>query len=240
MRLVSPHRSLMFAPVTGTVDATYTNTWLTNGQANFPIRRTGDVALTVSPAATQACDVFAVCHHNIPAAATIALTDDVTNTIPTAAYPADGIPHNWFQLLDEAVNIDDVILGITGHSDPVYIGEFYAGLSWQPECGLRAGRQLDPGQVLALLGEFGMSVPYDSGVAMPRAMRGELALTDAEFTELLNIRAAQRNGLRPCLFIPDDDVNDAWLCQVRFTEQMTGGTHYVSIEILEIPRVRWP
>lgn len=241
MRLVSPHRSLMFADVTGTVDATYEADWLTDGQANTPVRTTGNLSLALAAVTAQSVDVLAVCGHSIKAAASIAITGDITSTIPTATWPVDNIPHNWFRLLaTPVVGVDALTLAVTGNTDPIYIAEFYAGLSWEPECDLRAGRQLDPGQVLAMMGEFGMTPPYDPGVALPRGMSGELALTDGEFAELVNIRAAQRNGSRPCLFIPDDDVNDAWLCQIRFTEQRTGGTHYVSLEVLEIPRLRWP
>lgn len=239
MRLVSPHQSLMFAAVAGTVDTTYQASWLTDGRAGFPAKTTGNLSLAVTPAAAQLCDVFAVHHHSIRQAATIALTGDVTNSIPTAAHPPNAIPHNWFRLLEEPVSISTVTLGITGNTDPV-IASFYAGLSFAPECGLRAGVELDPGQVRAMLGEHGIITPHDDGVSEPRGRRGELLLSAAEFAALLNLREAQRKGSRPCLYIPDDAVNDAWLCLVRFTDRLEGGHHFVTIELAEIPRLRWP
>lgn len=240
MRLIGPHQSLMFATVTGTVDASYDPDWLMDSRANYPIKRTGDLSLAIAAAAAQNVDVLAVCGHTIEEAAAIAIGGDITATIPTAPWPADNIPKNWFTLLSSPAAAQNLTLDVTGNVGAISIAEFYAGLSWVPACDLRAGRELSPGEVLAMLGEFGIASPYDSGVAMPRGMRGELALDDTEFDDLLEIRAAQRNGSRPCLFIPDDAVNDAWLCQIRFTEQMTAGTHYVTIEIVEIPRLRWP
>lgn len=241
MRMVSPHQSLMFAPVTGTVDATYDKDWLTDGQANYPVRKTGALSLAVAPSPAIAIDVIAVCHHNIPQAATIALTGDITSTIPTAAHPADGIPHNWFRLLEAPVaGVDALILGVTGHTDPVLIGELYAGLSFAPELPLRAGQQLSPGQVARALGEFGIVAPYDPGFSPPRGISGELALSDAELASLIEIHLAQRLGSRPVLVIPDDAVNDAWLGLFDFTETRTGGHHFVQIDIVELPRVRWP
>lgn len=241
MRLVSPHRSLMFAGVTGTVDATYEEAWLTDGRANYPVKRTGDLSLALLAVSAQDVDVVAVCHHNLRAAAAIALTGDITNTIPTATVPPNGIPHNWFRILDpEESAVLNVTLGVTSNVDPIFIGEFYAGLSFVPEVGLRHGRTLDAGQVLAMLGERGIQAPYDAGYAPPRGIRGELALTVAEWAELQDIHAAQRDGSRPCLFIKDDSINDAWLCVFNMQEQTTGATNFVTIEILEIPRLRWP
>lgn len=241
MRLVSPHRSLMFAGVTGTVDTTYEASWLTDGKGNTPIRRTGDLSLVLAALAPQDVDLLAVCHHNIEEAATIGITGDITSSILPGAYPPNDIPYNWFRLLSAPVeDVEDLTLAITGNVNPIVIGEFYAGLSWSPEVDLRAGRTLSPGQVQAMLGERGIQPPYDAGYSTPRGISGELALSDAEFAELITIHEAQRDGSRPCLFIPDDAVNDVWLCVFDFEEQMVGGTHFVTIEIVEIPRLRWP
>lgn len=240
MLLVPPHRSLMFSTVSGTVDASYTNSWLVDGRAEYPVRTAGNLSLSLTKAVAQACDVFAVCIHGIRAAATINLTGDVTNTIPTATYPANAIPNNWYRKLATPVAVDALTLAVTGNTDPVIIGEFYAGLAWEPSVDLRHGRELNPGEVLARLGEFGIALPYDAGFAAPRGMRGELALTDAELVELVDFHAATRNGTRPALFIPDTTINDAWLCVFSFRSQTIGGTHFVTIEFLEIPRLRWP
>jgi hypothetical protein len=241
MRLVSPHQSLMFAAVSGTVDATYEESWLVDGRANYPIRRTGNLSLALAAVAPQDVDVLAICHHNVEVGASIGITGDVTATITPGTYPPNGIPYNWFTRLSSPVSaVDGLTLAITGNAEPIVIGEFYVGLSWSPEVDLRGGRTLSPGQVLAMLGERGIQPPYDAGYAPPRGIRGELALDDDEFSELVASHEAQRDGSRPCLFIKDDAVNDAWLCLFNFEEQMTGGHHFVTIEILEIPRLRWP
>src|SRR5688500_15660686 len=137
MRLVSPHRSILFAPVTGSVDATYTKDWLTDGRPDYPVRKTGDLSLAIAPSPAVSVDVIAVCLHNIRQAASINLTGDVTNTIPTAAHPPNGIPKNWFRLLDAPVSVDSLTLAVTGNTEPIVITELYAGLSWVPESRLK-------------------------------------------------------------------------------------------------------
>lgn len=239
MRMVSPHRSLLFAAVSGTVDADYQAAWLTDGRPGFPVRRTGDLSLTVTPAASKLVDVVAVCHHNIRQAASIALGGSLSSTIPTVAHPPDGIPHNWYRRLAEPVSVATLELDVTGNTDPIVIGELVAGLSWAPEAGIRSGRQVDGGEPFAWEGEFSVTPPYDPGVAAPRRLSGELALTGDEWSEFLAIHAAQRNGTRPVLLIPDDTVNDAWLAVFRFGDSLVGGTHFVTLEAVEIPRVRW-
>lgn len=236
MRLVSPHQSIMFAPVTGTVDADFSANWLTDNRPTFPIQRTGDLALTVTPAAALDVDVIAVCHHAIRRAALITLGGSLSSTIPTAEQPPDGISLNWFRKLSVPVSVSSIVLGVTDNDDEVIIGGLYAGRSFELSTDLGAGRVLDPGAPFAW--ETTMP-PYDDGFSAPRRLRGDLCPDAAEYAALVACTLAMRRGSRPALVIPDDAVNDAWLAQFQWTEAMTGGTRIVTIEIVEIPRVRW-
>lgn len=239
MRFISPHRSILFAGVSGSVDANYAAAWLTDGLPGWPVKKTGDLSLTVAPSPALELDVIAVVNHNIREAASITLGGDLSSSIVTAAHPPDGIPHNWYRRLSAPASVDSLILGVTGNVDPVIIGELYAGLSMEFDVDFRHGRTFDPGEPFPWEGEAGAMAPYDNGVAQPRRLAGELALEDDEFAELIAWQQATRKGSRPSLVIPDDTKNDAWLCNVRFTESTVGATHFISMELVEIPRVRW-
>jgi hypothetical protein len=239
MRFVSPHQSVMFAPVTGTVDADFDPDWLTDGRPTMPVQKTGgSISLTVTPAAALNVDVIAVCQHAIRAAAAITLGGSLSSTIATAAYPPDSIPVNWFRKLSSPVSTSSIVLGVTGNTDPVIIGELYAGLSFEIASDLETGRTFDPGAPFSWEG-YAVQPPYDSGFSSPRRMRGQLQPTDAEYASLVACYQAVRRGTRPALVIPNDAVNDAWLSVFQWTESLVGGSHIVTIEIVEIPRVRW-
>jgi hypothetical protein len=240
IRIVPAHKSIIGAPVTaGTVDTTYQREWLTDGSPGFPVRKTGgSLSLTITPAAAVSCDVFAVCHHKVKQAATISLSGSVTNTIPTAAWPADDIPRNWYRRLTTPVSVASLGVAVTGNTDPVIIGEFYAGLSFTFEIDFGHGRTFDPQRPFEWEGEFASLAPYDPGLALPRRLRGELALEPSEYADLEAAYLSQRNGSRPVLIIPNDTVNDAWLAQFSFQESFSAYST-VTMEIVEIPRTRW-
>lgn len=235
MRIVSPHQSLLYAPVSGTVDADYVNDWLTDGRPGFPVQVTGALSLTVTPAAPQDVDVICLHHHNVREAATVTLGGDLSGAITTRAPFADNIFPNIFRLLSVPVSVSSLVLGISGNTVPV-ITSLYAGLSTEISLGFEAGRTFDPGKPFPW--ESTMA-PNEDGMTVPRRLSGTWAPTDAEFAALLACLQAMRNGTRPALIIPDDTVNDAWLCTFQITEALVGGNHFVTIEIVEIPRIRW-
>lgn len=243
MRFVAPYRSIMFAPVSGdALDANFERSYLTDGLPGFPVKKTGgSLALTVTPSAALDVDVIAVCHHDIREAATIALSGSggFASSIVTAAYGKDNIPKNLFRLLPAPVNLSSLAIAVTGNTDPVTIGELYAGRSHAFDVVLAAGRLFDPGEPFEWEGEIPSLAPNDPGYSKLRRLAGELILDDEDYAELQAWDESTLSGTRPSLVIPDDTVNDAWLCAMRYTEAMTGGHHFVSIEIAELPRPRW-
>lgn len=240
VRFVRPDRSLLFAPVTGDVDATYSPSWLTNGNPAYPVRLSdGDLALAVAPAVAVSADVFAIHHHNIPQAATVSLSGDITSTIPTAAWRADDIPLNWFRRLTTPVSVDSITVTVTSNPSASIVGGFYAGLSYQFTDDLLIGRSFDPGLPFLWESEYSLIPPYDPGIARPRRLSGSMIMGDEDYAELQAWDLSTRNGTRPSLIIPDDDVNDAWLALFSYRETFDTAWHYVTIEIAEIPRVRW-
>lgn len=240
MRFVRPDRMLE-GSVAGTVDATYQAAWLIDRRPGYPVRRTsGDLslAMTIAGSPSPTADVFAIHHHAISAAATVTLSGDVSTTIPTAAWPPDGIPANWYRRLTSPVSVGSVTLGITGNTGPDIVGGFIAGLSYRFTDDLLINRQFDPGTPFVWEGEFGLLAPYDSGVSKPRRLSGSMIMDDGDYAELVAWDLSTQNGTLASLIIPSDSVNDAWLGQFKYSETFDTAWHYVTIDIVEIPRVR--
>lgn len=238
MRLVSPYGSFIGASVSGSVDATYKASWLTDGLPATPVRKTGGSISLGATASARNIDVLAVTHHRIKQAASISITGSVTTTIPTSAWNEDDIPYNWFRILGAPVSTTNLSIAVTGNTDPVIIGEMYAGLSFTLPDFLNR-RAFEPGEPFEWEGELAGLAPYDPGLSEPRRESGLLILTNAQFAQLKSCVTGARRGTLPVLYIPDDNVNDAWLAQLRYTEQHEEGFHFVTLDIVEIPRTRW-
>ena len=240
MRIVFPHRSIVGAVSTASgLDATYSQAWLTDGRPGYPVRKTsGDLSASIALAASTAIDVLAITHHSVREAATITIGGDISTTIPTAALPADGIPLNFVRLLETPIDAEDLTLAVTGNTDPIIIGEFYAGLSTEILLGFRHGRGSSPGAPAPWEGEYGVLPPYDAGVSTPRSLHGDFLFDPTEYADFLNSELGQCGGSKAVLVLPDDDVNDAWLAQITITETTDGYNHFVTVDIVEIRRMR--
>jgi hypothetical protein len=238
--------------VSGTVDAGYVNTWLTDGRPSFPVRRTGTLSLTVTPSAAKMVDVIALNHHNVRAAATVTLGGSLSSTIPTVAEPPDAIFPNIYRLLTTPVSVSSLVLGISGNTVPV-ITSLYAGPS-HTITPLRLGRVRDPSVTFEWEGEMLTQAPYDPGISDPRRWRGDCVIDETELQEVEDWYLSTRRGTRPTLIIPDDNYNDAPLAVFRYNAvDLAPGAYpvgspftepealfQVTFEFVEIPRLRWP
>jgi hypothetical protein len=237
MRFVGAHKAIYGASVSITPDATYFASWLTDGQPQYPVKTTGSFSAAIS-FTSQNIDVVAVTHHNIVQAATISLSGGISGSIATAAVLADSIPRNWRYLTLTPAAASSFTIGVTGNGGPVIIGEVFAGLSSVfPD--LLAGRRLTPSQPFLWEGEYASLAPFDPGVSAQRRVSGTVVLTDAEFDELDAVFISQKVGSRPVLWLDNDTVNDAWLCQFHYEATHEELKHFVSLEITEIPRTSW-
>jgi hypothetical protein len=234
MRFVSPHRSILNSAVSGTVDATYFNTWLTSSSPGHPAKTTGSMSLTAT--AGISIDTIAVVSHRISPGATI--TAGSLGTIPTTAARSNDIPLNHGRVVTPA-SPASIVFTVTGNTGPVYVGLFYAGLSYIFNDYL-SGRRYTPEAPFPWEGEFSSLAPHDPGLSDQRRVSGTIIITDASFEELELTREAQRRGNRPVLWVESDTVNDPWLCQFSFEDAHTEGWHFVNLQIAEIPRLRWP
>jgi hypothetical protein len=236
MRLVLADDSWMFAPVSGTTDSEYVNTWLTNGDPYRAVKKTGTLSLTVTPAVPVSVDLYAVINHTIEQAATITIGGSLSQGISTAAWPRNRIPRNWYRRLTTPVSVSTASITVSGNGNPVYIGEFYGGLSHDVGEFLN-NVETDPGQPFAW--EM-FKPPYDSGVNRPRRKSGQVILSAADFAIVEALELGSYNGTRPSLAVFDDAVNDVWLCNFSYKVKKNEGWFFCDFEFVEIPSVRWP
>lgn len=237
MRMISAHRSIINNAVAGTVSTNYQAAWLTNPSVGYPARTDGDMSLTVS--GVGLVDVIAVTHHNIVQAASVTLGGGLSSTIPTRAMRPDGIPYNYVRVLAAPVNAGTIVLGVTGNGGAVYVGSLSAGESYVFN-DFVSGRKYTPQQPFSWEGDFSSLAPYDYGLAAQRRVEGTVILNDAQWENLLLVFESQKLGNRPILWLDNDDVNDAWLCQISIDETHGEANHFVNLQIAEIPRFRWP
>lgn len=235
MRFVSPHRSIINNSVSGTVSTGYQNSWLTNPSVGYPARTDGNLALTVS--GVGLVDVVAVTHHNIIPAATV--TAGSLGVISTVAWRPDNIPYNYVRVLASPTSPGSIALTVTGNGGAVVVGSLSAGESYVFPDFLN-GRQYSPQEPFAWEGDFSSLAPYEYGIAAQRRVQGSIILTSAEWENLQLVFEAQRLGNRPVLWVEDDTVNDAWLCQLSLDATHNEGSYFVNLQIAEIPRFRWP
>lgn len=237
MRIVPANKSIIGATVTGTVDADYINTWLTDGNAGYPAYKTGSSLSLTASFSSRSIDVAAVVNHALPATATIGLSGAL-GSIPTAAWRADGIPYNWVRVLATPATLSSIALSITGAGSQAVVGELYAGASSIFPAFL-SGLRFTLQEPFTWEGEYPSLAPYDAGVSAQRRIRGSLILLAAEYAALVECYESQRRGSRPLLMVEDDMVNDAWLCQINFEAEHKEGWYFVDLEVAEIPRLLW-
>lgn len=243
MRYVRSDESLLYAPVSGTVDADFVNAWLTDGRPSFPVQVTGTLNLTVTPAVPLNVDLIALHHHNVRDAATVTLGGSLSSTIDAEPPFADGIFPNIYRLLTTPVSVTTLVLGISGNTAPV-ITSLYAGLSRTLESPLRLGRVRNPAQPFAW---ETLLAPYDDGLSDPRRYQGNCVLTEDGLLDVEAWYQSTRRGTRPTLIVPDDSYNDAILAVFNYTatdlssgEQSDGDALFeVAFEVTEIQRIRW-
>lgn len=228
------HQLLRGASVSGTVDDTYDPDWLTDGIPGTPVQVAGGgLSLTATPAGSPSCDLFAIVNHTISVNATVG--GSASGTIVAGALDDDGIRLNPFLRLGSPVSVGSVSLSAS-NPDPAIVGEFYGGLSVALEA---YELHFDAGDPFPWEGEFTSIAPYDPGLSYQRRLYGEVVLDDAGYALIQHWYAATRRGTRPSLVIPDDAINDAWACLFRYQRRYEETVHFVTLEILEIPRTRW-
>lgn len=220
--------------VPAAIDATYEPNWLVDGAPGTPLQRTGDLSAVITPPSTEMIDIFALVNHTVNVSAGI--SGGATATIPGAALDGEGIRYNSFARIAPVSVSSDITLAISGNASPIIIGELYGGLAIEFE---DYELDLDPGDPFEWEGEFSSIPPYDSGLSHPRRLTGEVVMTAAQFAQVKAIYDSTRRGSRPCLVIPDEDVQDAICALFKYRARYEATLYFVSLEVIEVPRTRW-
>jgi hypothetical protein len=247
---VRPDESFMFGTVAGTVDTDYLANWLLDGRAMYPVRRSsGGLSLTVTAPASRSVSLVAVVNHNI--AGTVGISGGVTATVPAATLSPDGSYLNSFTTI-APVTASSCVMAASG--TPAIVGELIVGTARTLERNLLTEPEFEMADPFEWEGPAGSLPPYDSGVADPRRLRGDVLVSDTGLEAIHAWYRSTRRGVYPSLIVPIEDINDAWLVTFRYTWTAvfyftaalraafprTRSIHRVSFEFLELPRVRWP
>jgi hypothetical protein len=237
MRFGGAHKAIFGATISGfTPPATYSDDWLTDGNLNYPGYQSGGSLSATASFSSRQIDAAVVANHRIRQAASI--TTGI-GAIATNPWPADDIPRNWGILLASPVTISSLSLAVTGNTDPVIIGELWAGLTSKfPD--FQHGTRLSPQAPFLWEGEYESLAPQEAGVAAQRRRTGRITLTDAQFEELDEVFLSQRLGKRPIMYMDNDlEEDDMWMCQFSYDAEHREGWHHVELQITEIPRTEW-
>lgn len=232
------------ATVTGSVDEDFLPQWLMDARHGFPAKKTGGLSLTVTPDGSYPLvDVLSAVNTNMNGAANVVVGGH--GTIVSPALGADGIAKNGVKLLTSPVTVSGgfTVTAPNGSGGAAVIGELWVGKSHILENVQAAGRmdflmgrQFDPGKPFKW--ETALP-PYDDGMSAPRRWRGQVILKNTGFDELVSWYEATRKGSRPTLFMMSDTAVEAPLCVWQYEDTYNEKLHFVSLEILEIPRTEW-
>lgn len=197
-------------------DAAYPATNGNNGDPSKPLKAstTGTV---ITLGAVGALEAFAIINHNLfGATVTLAAGGGFSQAITIPARGADGQSINaWLDLRDAAGRSGSWTLTITGASANVAIGELVGVTAFRPLPFLLGVELAKKHPRIQHKTFYGHKLEYDRGIRIRRASGDLISDTDRQF--VLDLWDATKGPLLPWLFIPDVDVNDAWL--VQFTDE---------------------
>lgn len=239
IRYMSPHKmASLGAAVSGTVDTSYDNDWLCDGDVRYPVRVASAFSLTASWT-SQSVNGAVVANHNLGASVVCTLSG--IGTVTTGPVPENLIRLNPWATFSP-VTVAGTTLTIPGSN--LVVGELFVG-TWDTVHGIPpdADMMMIP-YLIPDRGEYG-GLAIDKS-AESRSIAGNIWLTDAEKLGMDAWWRATRNSSLPSILIPFQDLNDAWVVQFESYRPrpyvhpvVNGGVWNVSVAWREIPRYRW-
>lgn len=246
MKLMSPHKMLLFATVTaGGLDDSYIADDLMDGDPATPVRQTG-ASLSASIAAAAAlagCNGAVLANHSLSAAASAALSGDASASFTMPAVPPSGVRLNPWATFSPAT-VTNLSLAISGNtSDACIVGELLVGIFEDVPT-----FPIDSPLTVVPLG-ISREAEYDGLHAAQGVEQRQLSgtiYTDATGWGVLEAAMqASKNSSLPIVIVPFDDVNDAWLVKfsrLTLTSASRGqntNLYVVDLEVIELPRYDW-
>ncbi len=230
-------------------DPDYHAGWSVDGVPNRPFMST-EVTDTVeitfgsgSPASSMEVGGVAVCNHNITAGSSIGIGGLAGVVAAAPAERPNGVPYNAWVLVDGGPQTVTGISVTATAPTALIIGEIVAGKMREfPGGGLLINALSGTNQKMGESSGAKSVRPYDSGEAA-RRWQSSVFCTPAELDDMMQWFESQRNGTRPSLFIPDAEVNDAWLVELLEPAWTlvadTQDVFQVTLTMQEYTRVRW-
>lgn len=231
------------AAVTGTVDDTYDENDVCDGDPSIPIRvASGTVSLALTFAAGGRVNGLIVANHNLPSGESVDFSGLGTVTMPTV--PPGDIRLNGLELITPTT-VSSTTVSLSGPS-PTIIGEVIAGLFREVRTlPPRADFAHRPIQILNS-GEYG-GLSYSKG-AVVRTLGGSILLNDEMHAILQDAFDASRQNSLPTAIAPFcSGINDVllvtWQTYNPHPLQIDGSSEAAwSVDVVwqELPRYRWP
>lgn len=226
----------------GTTDSDYTDDWLVDKRPNWPARATnGTVTWSVANTAGYV-DGIGIFNHNLDAALVVTIGGGISTTITIPTARPNGIPRNPFKSVTAAPACATLTIAVSGNTNPVTIGSFYAGKKRSfPHTGLSVRGLGGSEDDMRHRTEGQTMMPYDYGLRA-RPLRGNTVCTTAELDDLIAWQESQRGGSIPSILVMDDTANDARLVYMTLAYDSipnASGLWEATLTFQEIPRVRW-
>ena len=233
--------------VTATVDATYVDEDLCDGDPSTPVRVAGGSLSAALSFTSGSIDGLIVANHNLTAGVTVGFSGLGTVTLPTV--PQNRIPLNGLEILGSPSTVSSTtVTASTGSpGGPVIIGEVIAGLfSEIRTLPPRADYPFRPFMILPDSEYSGLA--YTKG-AVSRSFGGSVYLDDTMQAVMQDAFDASWENSKPTVIVPfcptvgsPAAYADPWLViwDSYNPHPIRPNLWHVDVVWRELPRYRWP
>ena len=230
--------------VSASVDATYVDDDLCDGDPSTPVRVAGGSLSAALTFTSGSIDGLIVANHNLDAGVSVSFSG--LGTVTTPAVPQNAIRMNGLTVLASPTSVGSTTVTATTAGGPLVIGEVIAGLfSDVRTLPRRPDLPHRPFQILPNAEYNGLA--YSKG-AVARAIGGSVYLDDTMKDIVQDAFDASHENSRPTVIVPfcDDrtpnSFSDPWV--VTWTtynpHPIWPNLWQVDIVWQELPRYRWP
>lgn len=217
--------------------------WLTDGRTGRPVRGTSGSAtwrVARNSPSLSGVNFLAAANTNLDAGLPITVSGDVGGTL-VSSRRGDGVGHNpWTTISLVPAGIEEIFVAISGNTETIVFGEFFAGLARQLRRGTQPGGQRQKDSRFLRTDTWSSLPGYD--VKCDRYLQTwQVTVDHGEFRAIQEWEEATQRGLLPSVIVPDTRVNDCFV--VRFSgfayRKQNPHTYEVDLRFIEYPRHKW-